>query len=73
MHAMNKDFGIGMYDEDLSQFHDRIENPLLARLFPMPTTPLPSSPCTTCLMTGLGSTNLSLKTLFNLWVVWDRD
>jgi hypothetical protein len=32
---MFKDFGTGMYDEDTSQLLDRIENPLLARLFPV--------------------------------------
>jgi hypothetical protein len=35
LHAMNKDFVTGMFDEDTSQLLDRIENPLLARLVPM--------------------------------------
>jgi hypothetical protein len=33
LHAMTKEFGTRMYDDDLSQWHDRIENPLLSRLF----------------------------------------
>jgi hypothetical protein len=35
VHAMNKDFGTGMHDEDTSQLLDSIENPVLARLFPV--------------------------------------